>query len=207
MSFLNPFFRNHFIYSNPEFLKPYLIQIVKKPLNLLEFNSKQDWLLNSFKFGGKTHEFGGFDISRLEDIASIMSFKGMGSSQYEWGSVPGCFDYFYYHDFTNFSFILKDYPVEVFVICNKIHVKKIKNYINKLSICSDWLDLKKNKCSNLRDMPYFKQSVQNFYEKKECEFLGWLELSNPFFFFLDEKMYHDSLNLFISKSMHYILND
>jgi hypothetical protein len=137
MSFTNPFFRNQINYTNTDFLKPYLIQIVKKPLNISEYNNKQDWFLNSFKFGGKTSEFGGFDNSCIEDVASILAFCGMGSSQYEWGAVPRCFDYFYYNNFYNFSFTLKNYPMKIYVICNKNHVVKIKNYINKLSVCSN----------------------------------------------------------------------
>lgn len=207
MAFLNPFFKNHFIYDNPNFCKPYLLQIVKKPLNISDYSDKREWLLNTFRFGGKTHEFGGFDPSMVESIASIMSFKGMGSAQYEWGLLPSCFDYFYYNSFNNFSFYLKKYPIEVHVICKNKDIIKIKNFINKISLCDSWIDLKKNRCQYLRDIPYFKQSIENLIEENDSDFCGWLELSNPFFFFIDKKMYQDSINLFMNRSKHYILND
>lgn len=205
MSFLSPSFKEKISFQSI-FSNPYLIQIVKKPIDLNTCSNRNDWLLKSFKFGGKTEEFGGFNTSQIDRIASIMSFKGMGSSQYEWGAVPCSFEYFTKNSFTNFNFDLKNYPVTIYVICNTQHIKQIKKFINKLSVCSDWSDLRKNKF-NLRDLTYFKQSIENFIETGDTEYAGWLQLDNPFFFFLDKKMYQNLLNLFMPNSKHFIMSD
>jgi hypothetical protein len=204
MTFLNPDFRENTFFSNT-FVNPYLLQIVKKPINYNSY-ARNNWLFQSFRFGGKTEDFGGFNTSKIDQIASIMSFKGMGSSQFEWGAVPSAFEYFYKNSFVNFSFYLKNYPIEIYVICNSSHLKEVKKFINKLSKCTDRRDFKKNNFI-LRELDYFNYSIENFVKNGKSEYTGWLELSNPFFFFLDKKMYQELLNLFIPNSKHFIMND
>jgi hypothetical protein len=209
MSFLNHYFRKNHYFDRP-FTHPNLIQIIQKPLDIFNYLDREHWLQSTFRFGGKTSEYGGFNVKKLDQIAKIISFKNMGSSQFEWGYVPSSFDYFLENFYCNklniFSFKLKNYPLDIHVICRKDITVKVKNFINKLSLCSGWDDLIKKELK-LRELPYFKNSIEDFILKKENKNIGWLELSNPFAFFLDEQVFSHFIKLFQSNSLDYIIFD
>ena len=210
MSFLNENFREKIYFPNKEYSLPYLMQIIQKPLEENKFIDTQDWLYRSFRFGGKTSEYGGFKNSAVIKIAKIMSFKGMGSSEFEWGSVPSAFDYFLDNinssNLNTFSFKLKNYPINVYVFCDKRKNIKIKNFINKISVLDD-SELFRKKDIKLREPPYFKYSLENVMNNIENNNLGWLELGNPFAFFIDENMFKNFLSLFRNNSYNYIFSD
>jgi hypothetical protein len=186
----------------------YLIQILKKPIPLE--NDENEWLRETFRFGAKTNELGGFDKEFAKKIGKICSFQGMGSSQYEWGAVPSAVECLYEKNiedsfkFINFEYVVPTYKSTIYVICRKAHSKSVKFRLRALAETSDFRKLSKRTGFNLRDRCYLHESLEKIFNNKIPEYLGWIELSNPYFFFLDKDMYDGFLNLFKVNSVDFM---
>jgi hypothetical protein len=186
----------------------YLIQKLKSPIPLKE--NTDEWLHKTFKFGGRTSELGGFDRNFAIKLGKICSFYGMGSSQYEWGAVPRAFLYLYEKNletqfkFINFEYKVPSSSVPIYVICRKCHSKSVKFRLRALSESDDFRVLSKKVGLKLRDRCNLKQSLEDIFYGRTPEFVGWIELYNPYFFFLDKNMYEEFLNLFKVNSVDFM---
>lgn len=189
-------------------LNSYLIQRLKNPIPII--NSEIEWLLESFKFGGNTDRLGGFDEDFAKKLANVFSFHGMGSSEYEWGAVPNAIEMFNEKNidqslvFVNFELYLPKYKKYLYVICRKSHIRSIKFRLKALAETSHFKLLRKKRGLHLRDLCYLHECLESLILNQEPEYQGWIELDNPYFFFLNKEMCKKFLELFNSNSVDFI---
>jgi len=164
--------------------KTYLIQRLTKPV--------ADRRVNPFVFGGWIKN-GGLSDEAMDLISSIFSFDYMGAAEYEFGAVPEAFQKIgknLKHMTTATTTVKgKNGDVPVYIIAHEEWMSDIKVMINLFAT---------NPYG--KQTPHIKRGVrleQQINDPSEYtkDQVGWFELDNGFFFFIDEKMFQDTARL------------
>ena len=164
----------------------YLIQRLKKPTGA-----------NPFSFGGGLKN-GGINQKAFDQLNKIFSFDYMGAAEFEFGALPETLQKINDHSSefisgsTKVSWRMDDWKTkekssgkdEVYYICHKDHEEEVKKRI------AIWAIGKKASYMNLKERVRLNESF------KEDMFKGWLEFDNGFFFFIDKKMWKNTIELF-----------
>jgi len=159
--------------SEVPFETPYLVQRLKKPTGHV----------NPFSFGGGLRN-GGINEDAMNILKQIFSFDYMGSAEFEFGAIPEAFN--------NLAKLSKE---DKLVTCEYDIDGVVVYYICPFSIedkVLEWIKLViKNK--HLRTKEFIGL---DYALKGEIEVKGWLELENPFMFFIDGEMFNNTRKLF-----------
>jgi len=154
--------------------RSHLIQRLKKPIG-------GD---NSWSFGGGLKN-GGISQKGMDLIRDIFSFDYMGSAEFEFGAVPAALDFL--AEQSSLKAITSGKIQGVYFICPKSYVEGVTETI--LALLDDESNMRlKERCG-------LKDRIKNPSKYNESN-VGWLELDNGFFFFLDKDMFKKTKLLF-----------
>lgn len=175
----------------------WLIQRLRKP--------HEDHHLNPFAFG-----IGGGRMSpeTRQAFKTAFEFDYMGSAEFEFGSVPETLEKIY-NDRSNFVTGQVEIPIQkikleawekkhysltkakkatIFIWCRSDHMQYAKELV---------LDLALGERSNkLKERSMLRYQYLEEKDGHRDNLGGWLEMSNGFFFFSDEKMFRNTLAVF-----------
>lgn len=152
-----------------------LIQRLNKPLQ--EFSP--------FSFGGGL-AYGGLSKEARDLLKDIFSFDYMGAAEFEWGAVPEALD-FLYEEAEKDGLVFGEHPEgAVYYICPKSYENGVRKTIGALLKDENNYDTKRY-CG-------LKDSLDS-RDKSNCS-VGWLELNNGYFFFIDKDMFEKTKQLF-----------
>ena len=127
---------------------------------------------------------GGLSKKAMELLNPVFSFDYMGAAEFEWGDVPKALNKIWgYSNENHAAKGLVHLPKDVLYICEKGTQKCVEDIIQKLYKNEDNLYLK--------EPTFLRESIQG-----RDNYKGWLELDNAFMFFIDNKMYKKTLDLF-----------
>ena len=154
----------------------HLIQRLRKPINYQ----------NPFSFGGGLRN-GGLSKEAMNLIKGIFSFDYMGAAEFEWGAVPEALDKI--GKLASKNKLITGETKKVYYLCSLEQKENVIDIINQLLL--DEYKLRLKEYCGLQD--YFKNS-------DEYSNLGWLELNNGFFFFVNKEMFSKTCELFGVKS-------
>lgn len=173
------------LYLRETMVKPWLIQRLRKPNNII----------NPFSFGGGL-ENGGLNKDAANILKRIFTFDYMGSSEFEWGAVPAALQFLaeqasatkrkWLFWKVNAGLVISGCHKKVFYICPKSYEEGVKTIIDTLLLDESTYRLKEycGLSGCLTNPDSYKGLV------------GWLELDNGFFFFIDEEMFNNVKRLF-----------
>ncbi len=153
----------------------YLIQRLEKPTGVISV----------FDFGCGLPN-GGLSRQAANAVSSIFRFSYMGSAQFEWGAVPAALAFI--TEQANAGAMVAGSHLDVFYICPKTYEVGVKTVIQNL--LSDEYSMR------LLDPCYLSTSVQAMKAEKAVYSVGWLELDNGYFFFIDETMFESTKKFF-----------
>jgi hypothetical protein len=176
----------------------YLIQRLQKP-----FASERMELQNLFSFGGGLVN-GGLSKEAMVLLSTIFRFDYMGSAEFEFGALPKTLSKIYEsrQDYTGFNtkvkWKYKDWsckkPVHVtgeqtiYVICHKDWQEEVKSRIKLYAM---------DRYHETKEMILLNSNLWIANSKdKTPDTVGWLELDNGYFFFIDEEMFGKTCALF-----------
>lgn len=177
----------------------YLIQRLKKPYGGSVFGGKD----NPFSFGGGLRN-GGLSDEAMDLLRGVFSFDYMGAAEFEFGAVPNALQRIAAnaHKFHAFSFTFplskvkqgwRDKSTEpptgdatIYVICKIEDDKEIKARIQNNASGKD---------GRLKEMTMLSNSLRPDGDW-DPGVLGWLELDNGYFFFIDKEMWEKTSELF-----------
>lgn len=132
---------------------------------------------NPFSFGGGLKN-GGLSDAAMKLLRPVFSFDYMGSSEFELGAIPECFQYMAENIKEYSTHELTIYKTPVYVICKADCVKLINERINKLAkekiVCKHWTGFNN------------ALGLNKYLNKEDCPTIGWLELDNKFMFFVNK---------------------
>jgi hypothetical protein len=163
--------------------QPFLIQRLLKPTG---------HAIQPFGSFGCTYN-GAFKDEAIKLLSPIMTFDYMGSAEYEFGAVP-----------TAFSNMLLLYASDR-CRCVSFKIKnKNKDFIEINALCHDSISSSVIEYLQLLytgDIDYKLKESTNFKHAIDCadfcnRCAGWIELDNPFMFFIDNEMYENVMKLF-----------
>jgi len=170
---------------------------------------RRSWLIQRLKlptdycpiaFGGG-YKNGGLSNEAFTLLRGIWSFDYMGSAEFEFGAVPEALEkmakavedkqlicgsftphYKYEHWKTNELF---EGNKRIYYLCPKEFEKEVKTRI------AEWSMTDRNDTKERIELDRALSGVEPRYAS-----YGWLELDNGFMFFIDEKMWRGSCDLF-----------
>lgn len=188
--------------------RSYLIQRLQKPLK--NDQGKIDKIYNAFAFGGGLKN-GGLDDNTMSFLSKVWRFDYMGSAEFEFGKVTETLGKIYENspigliddstyisgemifdwEFHNWNWgnieatrNLRQGKAIIYYICQQEHEKEVKKRISKFA---------KGKGGTKEPI------MLNFsLAKKDSRIrsVGWLELNNGYFFFINEEMFKQTCELF-----------
>ncbi len=148
-------------------------------------------------FGGMSKENGCMSDESMALIKDIFAFDYMGAAEFEFGAVPEALEKLFeqkklvagsvkldyrYKDFR--TDIIAEGNKRVFYLCRKEEEKEVKTRL------ATWAKTDFNKMKEYLGLNMALAGVDRW------DVGGWLELSNGFMFFTDEKMWRASCKLF-----------
>lgn len=137
---------------------------------------------NPFAFGGGLKN-GGLSENAMKLLRPIFSFDYMGSAEFEFGAIPAFFK--------DIAENIKQYSTwEISIKTTPIYV--IGRTSLKGDISNRILELSKMKYGGLKEYCGLYQAL----EKKDSQYIGWLELDNNFMFFIDKSIFEKTASLF-----------
>lgn len=152
---------------------PYLVQRLRKPSGFH----------NPFSFGGGIVN-GGINKDVMEVLNQIWLFDYMGSTEFEWGAVPQALN--------KLAKLSKDGKL---IACEYEIDEGAVYYICPSDIEDDvlkWIKMAaKEQHSETKGFVGLKDSM-----KGKLKYKGWIELQNPFMFFIDGEMFNNTRKLF-----------
>ena len=169
-----------------EMEESWLIQRLQKP-NIWKVDGKE--IDNPWSFGGGLKN-GGISDKVMELIRHIFSFDYMGSSEFEWGTVPQALSFLAkqaLEDNLIKGTIEEGKNQKIYYLCPKEYEEEVRNRINGL-LEDEYVFRLKERCG-LKD--YFK--VKDEWHTRT---VGWLELDNGFMFFVDKEIFEKTCDLF-----------
>jgi len=148
---------------------------------------------NPFTFGGG-YKNGGLSDEAFDIIREIFDFEYMGAAEYEFGALPKAFQKVGKlnpeKNYVGVTMPIKSKNAdEIYILCHKDWVDEIKNRITqwyKDEYSPSITRVKRGVHLKPRleeDREYFKDTV------------GWFELNNGFFFFIDRDMFENTSKL------------
>lgn len=149
--------------------RTYLVQRLNKPTGHA----------NPFSFGGGLAN-GGISREGMALLKGIFSFDYMGSAEFEWGAVPAALTFIASTKLTSGTY------EGVHYICPVSYEEGVKEVIRALLDDENSLRLKE-RCG-------LKERISGSMYSKDN--VGWLELDNGFFFFVDDTMFANTKKLF-----------
>jgi len=173
----------------------YLIQRLKKP--------HASPLAGAFSFGGGLRD-GGLSEDAMGLLRGIFSFDYMGSSEFEWGSVP-----YALQQIAKNAFVYETFEVEVDLSTVPAHWKRKgekgegkasvyviaqlddqKEYTKRIR---KWASEDFNR--NLKETTRLSSALRP-HEEWDTDVQGWLDVSNGVFFFTNFEMFRATAQLF-----------
>lgn len=135
---------------------------------------------NIFSFGGGLRN-GGFSDKAMGILKDILSFDYMGSAEFEFGAIPEAFKFI--ADQSQNNAITSGQYKKVYYICPKSYETGVKDVIDQL--------LYNESGMRLQEPCDLKSALDttDSYHKYIKDTVGWLELDNGFFMFIDEVMF------------------
>ena len=157
----------------------YLVQRLRKSHNN---QSAEMW-----SFGGGLKN-GGLSEDAMKLLRPIFSFDYMGSAEFEFGAIPESFRQMAKNISTYKTWGLAINKVPIYVIGVRYHADEINDIIKLLS---------KNKIrlKEYSGIPW-ALGLDEFPHKRECDYIGWLELNNNFMLFTDKLIFEKTAELF-----------
>ena len=137
-----------------------------------------------FSFGGGLKN-GGLSKEAMDVLGDIFNFDYMGSSEFEWGAVPAALNFI--AEQSSLKTIVSGETQGVFYICPQSYETGVIAVIKALLDDEHSLHLK-GWCG-LSDRV-------NHPDEYNQDKVGWLELDNGFFFFVDKDMFEKTKALF-----------
>lgn len=166
--------------------KSHLIQRLKKP------HGSKDTVLEIFNFGGGFKN-GGLSDEAMDLIRGIFSFDYMGAAEYEFGAVPEAFQKIGKNvkHMTTATMTVKgkNGDVPVYIIAHEEWIPDIKVLINLFAT-----DPYGKQTPHIKRGVHLETRINKPTEYNQDQ-VGWFELDNGFFFFIDEKMFRDTARL------------
>lgn len=156
--------------------KSYLIQRLQAPVG---FD-------NPFSFGGGLKN-GGLSEESMSMLRGIFSFDYMGSAEFEFGAVPKALNRIARE--VNY-FIAKSISTdkgEIYIFCHEDEWPDISDRI-WLYINNSW-----SRETKTKEMVLLKEALE---QTSKVRTLGWLEISNGYFFSIDKDMFIKFCNVF-----------
>ena len=193
----------------------FLIQRLRKPH--ANPDSVTARLGGASAFGGGLVN-GGLSKEALRVLRGIFSFDYMGSSEFEWGAVPKALNKIAsnFDEYDNFPISMnmdtgriRLNPARkyaechtpeptglrfIYVICHQDNVEEVEKFIQLLTT-DDKAMGPDSEYPRLKEPTLLEYSVDPLTDY-DGEVQGWLELDNGFMFFLDARMYADTVKLF-----------
>jgi len=156
-------------------IKPWLVQRLQRP-------HKDPAFINPFNFGGGMVN-GGFSKEGLLALQQLFTFDYMGAAEFEFGDVPKAFATLQKEVKTFKRFQIQFNKVSVFVICRIVDETEVVKWLRKHAEGS--------RDTRLKCYSSFPEAVGLDPYDKQDEYtpIGWVELKNPFFFFVDKKTF------------------
>lgn len=161
---------------------------------------------NPFAFGGGLRN-GGLSDEAMDMLREIFSFDYMGAAEFEFGAVPKALQAIAKNadKYKALSFSLPLNKVakgwrdkstedptgnaEIFVICNKVDTDEV------LIRIMSWASEPYEKTHQLKETTMLSQTLRPDSDW-ETRVLGWFELDNGYFFFIDKEMWQKTSELF-----------
>lgn len=180
----------------------WLVQRLEKPWSLGQIKD------NPFAFGGGLRN-GGLSSEAMDLLRGVFSFDYMGAAEFEFGAVPKALQEIAKNidletfEASSFTFPLKkvekgwrdksaeepEGDVTIYVICSKADVKEVQTRIK------GWAFKHYDKKFALKEMTMLPQVLRPDSDWTP-RVVGWLELDNGFFFFIDKEMWEKTAELF-----------
>ena len=151
---------------------------------LIQRLEKSHGAIGTWSFGGGLIN-GGLSKKAMAILKEIFSFDYMGSSEFEWGAVPAALNFIAQQSLL--GAVISGEVSNVYYICPKSYQKGVVELINTL--------LKDESPLRLKEYCGLADRVNNPTEFN-VDRVGWLELDNGFFFFIDKEMYEKTKQLF-----------
>jgi len=152
----------------------HLIQRLEKPIGRI----------NPFSFGGGLVN-GGLSKEAVGILKDIFSFAYMGASEFEWGAVPAALNFI--AEQSSLKAVISGETQGVFYICPQSYETGVIAVIKTL--------LDNESSLRLKEWCGLSDRVNHPDEYNQNK-VGWLELDNGFFFFVDKDMFEKTKTLF-----------
>lgn len=168
--------------------RPFLIQRLQKPMGPLA---------NVYSFGGEITN-GGISREGMRLLQGIFSFDYMGSAEFENGAVSAALEFIAREAskknsfFLNANLVISGNYKGVYYICPKSYEDGVKETIDLLLTDEHSMNLLET--TGLRNAIDRKSKPADKYSYSDI--VGWLELDNGFFMFIDEQMFAKTKRLF-----------
>ena len=154
--------------------RTWLIQRLEKPIGRV----------SPFSFGGGLAN-GGLSKEAMSVLKDIFRFDYMGSAEFEWGAVPVALNFI--AEQSSLKTIVSGETQGVFYICPQSYETGVIAVIKAL--LDDEHSLRLKEWCGLSDRV-------NHPDEYNQDKVGWLELDNGFFFFVDKDMFEKTKALF-----------
>lgn len=151
---------------------------------LIQRLEKSHGAIGTWSFGGGLIN-GGLSKEAMAILKEIFSFDYMGSSEFEWGAVPAALNFIAKQ--SSLGKVVSGEVSNVFYICPKSYQNGVRDLIVTL--------LKDERSLRLKEFCGLADRVNN-PDKFNIDRVGWLELDNGFFFFIDKEMFENTKKLF-----------
>jgi hypothetical protein len=156
-----------------------------KPSSLIQRLEKPLGFDNPFSFGGG-YRNGGVSSEGMAVLRDIFSFEYMGAAEFEFGAVPAALEFIRVQG-TNGNLITGEHR-NVYYIAPIPYEEGVRRIIEQL--LEDERQLR-----FLREPTLLARSFENPDEMWRRT-VGWLELDNGFFLFIDQEMFEKTKHLF-----------
>lgn len=158
----------------PQMSRSFLIQRLNKPVGFV----------NPFSFGGGLVN-GGLSEKASDMLSEIFSFDYMGAAEFEWGAVPAALQFV--AEQASAGKLVSGQHQGVYYIAPLAYEEGVKRVIDQL--INNEYDLRlKERCGLATALN--RQSAETRGP------VGWLELDNGFFMFVDQEMFENTKRVF-----------
>lgn len=172
--------------------RSYLVQRLQHPIGA-----------DPLSFGLAGLKNGGLSKQDFQVLNQVIRFDYMGSAEFEWGAIPEALNHIwdnrgnYLFGEITLHYRYKDWRSDeisegnktVYYVCSKEDESEVKSRLSKWALNDDVND------NRMKESLLFGAAMAG-KSSKISPIVGWLELNNRFFFFLDKKMFEDIVHLF-----------
>ncbi len=155
------------------------------PTKLIQRLTKPSGSINHFAFGGGLID-GGLSNESVDVIKNIFGFDYMGSAKFEFGRVPETLQFI--AEQSQKKAVIAEQYNSIYYICPKSYQKGVENTIDQL--------LNNERVMSLEKYCGLKESIDPKNVHHNQNVVGWLELDNGFFMFIDQTMFEKTKEIF-----------